>query len=85
MKRFISILAITALVLSLLTACGGKTDSGDLLSAVKAKGELVIATEGTWSPWTYHDETDTLVGFDIEAARAVCDKLGVKATFVEGE
>lgn len=84
MKKLISVLTLTALTLCLLTSCGGKSDD-DLLSAVKERGELVIATEGTWAPWTYHDETDTLVGFDIEVAQAVCEKLGVKATFVEGE
>lgn len=57
----------------------------DLLAQVRAKGELVIATEGTWSPWTYHDENDQLTGFDIEVAQAVAEKLGVRATFVEGE
>lgn len=41
--------------------------------------------EGTWSPWTYHDEKDELVGYDVEVAKAIAEKLGVKATFVEGE
>ena len=45
----------------------------------------MFGTEGTWSPWTYHDENDQLVGFDIEVAQKVAEKLGVKATFVEGE
>ncbi len=87
MKRLISVLSLAALLLCLLAACGGQSDGGDgdLLSAVREKGELTIATEGTWAPWTYHDENDTLVGFDIEVAQAVCDKLGVKANFVEGE
>lgn len=90
MKRLISILALTALALCLFTACGQQAESdgetgSDLLSAVKDKGELVIATEGTWAPWTYHNENDELVGFDIEVAQAICEKLGVKATFVEGE
>lgn len=87
MKKFISIVFASALLLAALTGCSPKEeDKGeDLLAAIQAKGEMVIATEGTWSPWTYHDETDTLVGFDIEIAQAVCEKLGVKATFVEGE
>lgn len=87
MKKFISIVFASALLLAALTGCGPKEeDKGeDLLAAIQAKGEMVIATEGTWAPWTYHDETDTLVGFDIEIAQAVCEKLGVKATFVEGE
>ncbi len=86
MKKWISVLAALSLMLCLFAACaGGSSDSGDLLATVKERGELIIGTEGTWAPWTYHDETDTLVGFDIEVAQAVCEKLGVKATFVEGE
>lgn len=60
-------------------------NSGDLLAQIQQRGEIVFDTEGTWSPWTYHDEHDQLVGFDIEVAQKVAEKLGVKATFVEGE
>lgn len=67
------------------TAASGETAEEDLLSEIQARGEIVFGTEGTWSPWTYHDENDDLVGFDIEVARAVAEKLGVTATFVEGE
>ena len=41
--------------------------------------------EGTWSPWTYHNEKDELVGFDVEVGQYIADFLGVKAKFVEGE
>ncbi|WP_125143411.1 transporter substrate-binding domain-containing protein [Clostridium transplantifaecale] len=57
----------------------------DLLSAIQDKGEIVIAMEGTWAPWTYHDEDDNLVGYDVEVGQLIADKLGVDATFVEGE
>ena len=60
-------------------------NSGDLLAQIQQRGEIVFGTEGTLSPWTYHDENDQLVGFDIEVAQKVAEKLGVKATFVEGE
>jgi len=53
------------------------------LETVKQRGKLIIATEGNWAPWTYHDEKDTLVGFDVEIAQAVAKKLGVEAEFVE--
>ena len=46
---------------------------------------LTIAMEGTWSPWTYHNEQDELVGFDVEVGQYIADFLGVKAKFVEGE
>jgi len=93
-RKLFTLLTVCALGLSLLCGCGGQdpgqsdaggAQAGDLLEQVRAKGELVIATEGTWAPWTYHDENDELVGFDIEVAQAVCEKLGVKAQFVEGE
>lgn len=41
--------------------------------------------EGTWAPWTYHDEEDQLVGYDVEVGQLLAEKLGVEATFVEGE
>ncbi len=57
----------------------------DLLSRIQEKGEIVVAMEGTWAPWTYHDESDTLVGYDVEIAKLIARKLGVEAVFVEGE
>ena len=63
----------------------GADTEGDLLSQIKARGEIIVATEGTWAPFTYHDENDEQVGYDVEVAKAVADKLGVTATFVEGE
>ena len=60
-------------------------EGGDLLQRIKDKGEIVVAMEGTWAPWTYHDETDALVGYDVEVAQGVAKRLGVDVTFVEGE
>lgn len=57
----------------------------DQLAQIRQKGELIVAMEGTWSPWTFHDEDDNLVGYDVEVAQLIADKLGVKVTFVEGE
>ena len=77
---------IFTLVVSLV-GCGKqeKTPEGDLLARIQAKGTIVVAMEGTWAPWTYHDETGTLVGYDVEIAQKIAEKLGVTATFVEGE
>lgn len=91
MKKRMTMILTGALLLALLPACGGapapaETDQGnDLLSQIQAKGEMVVAMEGTWAPWTYHDESGELVGYDAEVAKAVAEKLGVTATFVEGE
>ncbi len=74
-----------ALAISALAAPVTQAEEGDLLARIQEKGEIVIATEGTWAPWTYHDEDDKLVGYDIEVAERIAEHLGVKATFVEGE
>ena len=58
---------------------------GDLLSQIQANGTITIAMEGTWAPWTYHDESDNLVGYDVEVATKIAEKLGVEPKFVEGE
>lgn len=57
----------------------------DLLDQIRAKGKLVIATEGTWSPWTFHDENGKLTGYDIEVGRLIAQNLGVEPQFVEGK
>ncbi len=89
LKRFSALLAAALLLTASLAGCGQEkpqaTDMGnDLLSAIQAKGEIVVAMEGTWAPWTYHNESGELVGYDVEVANAIAEKLGVKATFVEG-
>lgn len=71
-------------------SAGGDTGSagdgsGDLLQEIKDRGEMTFGTEGTWAPWTFHDESGELVGFDIEVARGIAERLGVEASFAEGE
>ncbi len=54
---------------------------GDL-AAIKEKGELVIGIT-LFAPMNYYDENEELIGFETEFAKAVCEKLGVTAKFVE--
>lgn len=79
------LLCLTMALFLALAALPAFAEEGDLLSRIQQKGEIIIATEGAWAPWTYHDENDTLVGFDVEVAQAIAAKLGVTATFVETE
>lgn len=81
MKKLIAVLVVAVLALSLCVALA----ENDLLAQIQEKGEIVVATEGEWAPWTYHDEDNKLVGFDVEVAELVAQKLGVQAKFVECE
>ena len=89
-KSYTAALLAVLLCLCGLTACKTGADAssqgeGDLLARIRERGEIVVAMEGTWAPWTYHDESDQLVGYDVEVAQRVAEKLGVTASFVEGE
>jgi cystine transport system substrate-binding protein len=55
------------------------------LDQVKKAGVFKVGTEGTYAPFTYHDKSGALVGFDVEIAQAIAAKLGVKVEFVEGQ
>ncbi|MCD8067300.1 MAG: transporter substrate-binding domain-containing protein [Lachnospiraceae bacterium] len=57
----------------------------DQLASILEAGEIIVALEGNWAPWSYHDEDDNLVGFDADVARAIAAELGVEVTFVEGD
>ena len=51
------------------------------LDDIKANGALVIGLDDTFAPMGFRDENDKLVGFDIDLATAVCEKMGITATF----
>ena len=59
--------------------------SADQLAAIQASGKLIVALEGAWQPCSYHDESDTLVGYDVEVSRAIAEKLGVEPEYVESD
>ena len=61
------------------TATGGS----DLLQRINNGGTINVGTEGTYPPFTYHDESGKLTGYDVEVTRAVADKLGVDVEFKE--
>ncbi|MCD7035074.1 amino acid ABC transporter substrate-binding protein [Metabacillus sp. GX 13764] len=65
-----------------LSACSTGGDK-NLLQQVKDKGEVTIGTEGTYAPFTFHDKSGKLTGFDIDIATEVFKRVGVKPKFVE--
>ena len=79
MKKTFVILVILA-CMAVLFAGGSSEDS---LSAIRKRGTLIIATEGNWTPWTYHDASDTLTGFDVELGTLLAQSLGVEPEFHE--
>lgn len=83
-KRIIALFLLAVIAVFSLSACGKQENaSGDLLDAIKSRGYMIVGTEGTWSPYTYHDENDELVGFEVEVAKIIADYLGVEVRYTE--
>lgn len=55
--------------------------AADTLAAIKQRGVLRVGCEGTYSPFCYQDEQGNLVGFDVDIAKAVAVKMGLKPEF----
>jgi L-cystine transport system substrate-binding protein len=60
-----------------------KAKANNLLAEIKNAGKIRIGTEGTYAPFTFHDSTGKLTGFDVDIAEAIAKKLGVKTEYIE--
>ena len=80
MKKTIALLLVLT-----LTAASGLAMAEDLLAKIQERGYIVIASEEDWAPYTYHDENNELVGYDVEIGKAIAAYLGVEARFEPAE
>jgi len=64
---------------------GGSSEGADTsLSDVQDAGVITVGTEGTYRPFTFHEDgTGDLTGYDVEIVTAVAEKLGVEPEFEE--
>lgn len=60
-----------------------ETKEEGLLGKIKEEGKLKVGTEGTYAPFTFHDDKGELTGFDVEISKEVAKRLGVEAEFSE--
>lgn len=75
MKKMISVMLLAALAV-LTIGCAKKEEAKD-------DNVLRVGMEGTYAPYTYHDDSGNLTGFEVDVANAIGEKLGMKVEFVE--
>ena len=78
--RMLSMVLALVMLLALLAGCGSKTDSD--YEYIKNKGTLIVGIT-QYPPMNFYDKDGNLTGFDTELTIAVCEKLGLKAEFIE--
>lgn len=90
MKKLFTSVATVLTIGTVLTGCGSDTTeeasedtASNLYETIQEEGVITIGTEGTYAPFTFHDEAGELTGFDVEIAEEVAERLGVEAEFVE--
>ena len=77
MKKLVAVL----MALFMLTASAAMAETA--LEEIQTRGTLTIAMEGAWQPWTYHDESGALTGFDVEVGALIAEGLGVTPEYQE--
>ncbi|MGB6105085.1 MAG: cystine ABC transporter substrate-binding protein [Pusillimonas sp.] len=73
-------------ITAVFALAAGSAQAADLIDTVKERGALIVGVEGTYPPFNFVDaKTGELDGFDIDVAKLIADRLGVKAQFVKTE
>ena len=89
-KKLLAVFMAAAMVLGMtaLTACGSDEASGgnaegeaDADAAEEESDTIVVGIDDTFAPMGFRDEEGNIVGFDIDLANAVGEKLGVTMEF----
>ena len=88
MKKMLALLLAILMIVG-MTACASKAPAQEEpkaeatdLSYVTDKGNMLVGIT-IYEPMNYYDDAGNLTGFDTEFALAVCEKMGLKAEFVE--
>lgn len=89
MKKLSALLLAAVLGVSVLSGCNAvqKVDSDNTNTAdtsledIKEKGYFTVGLDATFAPMGFTDESGEIVGFDIDLAKAVAEKMGVEVKF----
>lgn len=84
-KNVIKVLFRSVLLAAAFSFVGAAAHAEDLLQTVKTNGVLRVGLEGTYPPFDYRNSAGELEGFDVDVAKALAAKLGVKTQFIATE
>ncbi len=78
LKKMIAVSAAALISLSMLASCGGGQSGEDTsLTDVQEKGYFTIGLDADFAPMGFTQDDGEIVGFDIDLAKAVAEKMGV--------
>lgn len=74
MKKLIALM----MALILMMSCSAALAEDTSLADIQAKGKLIMGFDEAYPPMGFVDENGDFVGFDIDLAKEVCERLGVE-------
>lgn len=80
-KLLLLLAALTVMATAfIVTGCGEEEEAGDW-NYIEKNGKIVVGLDATFAPMGFTDKDDKIVGFDVDLAKAVGEKLGVEMEF----
>jgi polar amino acid transport system substrate-binding protein len=56
--------------------------AGSVLDKIEAAGVVTVATDANWAPQSFVNDKNEMDGFDVDVAKGIAERIGVKAEFV---
>lgn len=75
LKRFAALLGAA---FALAAAIAAPAAAQDTLAKIKQRGTVVVGVKNDYKPWGFVDPSGQIVGMEIDLAKDVADRLGVK-------
>ena len=80
-KLLLLLAALTVMATAfIVTGCGEEEEVSDW-KYIEKNGKIVVGLDATFAPMGFTDKDDKIVGFDVDLAKAVGEKLGVEMEF----
>ncbi len=83
MKKILVLLMVLAMVMVVFAGCTQQeepevADEPNSLEAIIEKGEFVLGLDDSFPPMGFRDDNGDIVGFDIDLAKVVAERMGVE-------
>ncbi|MDF7637242.1 transporter substrate-binding domain-containing protein [Leuconostocaceae bacterium ESL0958] len=73
------IIVVLGVIFGISAMNGGK--KGETIK----KDTFTVGLEGTYAPFSYHDQNGKLTGYEVEMARDIAKEMGMKVNFVQAK
>jgi polar amino acid transport system substrate-binding protein len=79
-RKAVIMILILVFAIASFAACGGSgaKATDESLKYVQDRGKLIMGLDDSFPPMGFRNEQNEIVGFDVDVAKAVAEKLGVE-------